>query len=114
MRLRACALVFGTGFALVAISAPHTPPLPPHPQSTWAVAPPAEFGPPEVLLDGSEYGAGPHPHYADFDDDGRIDQLVGIWDRLLVYRNVGTNAKPEYAKPTWFDEAEPSARIPFG
>ena len=73
-----------------------------------------EFAPPEIILDGSEYGCGMHPHYGDFDNDGKIDQVVGIWDRLLIFRNLGTNAIPTYAKPTWFDETEPSARIPAG
>jgi hypothetical protein len=111
MRLRFCAALFGIGIALVAVG---EPPRPRPSRGTWGVERPAEFGPPEVILDGSEYGARLHPHYADFDGDGRIDQLVGVWDRLLVYHNQGTNAKPEYAKPTWFDEVEPSARIPAG
>ena len=74
----------------------------------------AEFGPPQVILDDSEHGAGLRPYYADFDGDGKVDQLIGAWDRLLVYRNHGTNAEPKYAKPIWFDEAEPSGRIPAG
>jgi hypothetical protein len=75
---------------------------------------PAEFDPPELILDGPEDGSRLYPHYADFDRDGKIDQVVGVGNRLRVYRNRGTNARPEYATPTWFDEAEPSARIPGG
>jgi hypothetical protein len=75
---------------------------------------PTRFDPPEVLLDGSEHGDRLFPHFADFDGDGTTDLLVGVGDRLLVHRNRGTNARPNYAKPTWFDEAEPSARIPAG
>lgn len=73
-----------------------------------------KFGPPEVILEGAGDGTRLYPHYADFDGDGRIDQVVGVDDRLRVYRNQGTNGKPEYAKPAWLDEVEPSARIPAG
>ena len=111
MQLGLCAVSLGIGIALVALGDPPRA----HPsRGTSGVERPAEIGPPEVILNGSEYGARLHPHYADFDGDGRTDQLVGVSDRLLVYHNQGTNAKPEYAKPTWFDEVEPSARIPAG
>jgi hypothetical protein len=110
MRLRLCIALGGIGLALLA--AGESPP--PRPAGGTEVSRPAEFDPPEVTLDGSGYGGRLHPHYADFDGDGRIDQLVGVWDRLLVYRNRGTNARPAYAPPAWFDEAEPTARIPAG
>src|SRR5215471_6031818 len=72
---------------------------------------PTGFDPPEVILDGSEYGR-LYPTFADGDGDGKIDMLVGTWKgRLLVYRNTGTNARPVYAKPTWLDETVPSADI---
>jgi hypothetical protein len=90
------------------------PPEPALSAGTRAVGRPAVFDPPEMILDGSEHDGQLCPHYADFDGDGTIDQLVSVGDRLLVYRNRGTNARPEYATPTWFDEAEPSARIPAG
>ena len=83
-------------------------PIPP------ASAPPDKatgFDPPEVILDGSEYGR-LYPTFADIDGDGKIDMLVGHWlSRLLVFRNEGTNARPVYAKPTWLDETVPSAKI---
>jgi hypothetical protein len=111
MRLRLCAVLSGIGFALVALGEPpRSEPF----EGTRRVDRPAEFNPPEIILDGSEHGARLYPHYADFDGDGKIDQLVGVRNRLLVYRNRGTNAWPDYAKPTWFDETEPSARIPGG
>jgi hypothetical protein len=69
------------------------------------------FEPPEMILDGSEYGR-LYPTFADIDGDGKIDMLVGNWlGRLLVFRNNGTNARPVYAKPTWLDQTVPSANI---
>lgn len=82
--------------------------------------PPTRFGPPVVLLEGSECEVG-YPAFADIDGDGKIDLVMGVADRksydggrLLVYRNRGTNARPVYAKPTWLDATVPSARIPDG
>ena len=111
MRFRLCAALCGLAIARVALG---EPPPPDFAEGTREVERLAEFGPPEVLLDGSGDGTRLYPHYADFDGDGRIDQVVGVNDRLLVYRNQGTNANPEYARPTWLDEVEPSARIPRG
>jgi hypothetical protein len=55
------------------------------------------------------------PHVGDFDADGTNDLLVGTsGGRLLVYRNTGTNAEPVLAKPAWFDDANPTGRIPSG
>jgi hypothetical protein len=72
---------------------------------------PTGFDPPEVILDGSEYGR-LYPTFADIDGDGKTDLLVGNWlSRLLVFRNTGTNARPVYGKPTWLDQTVPSARI---
>jgi hypothetical protein len=72
---------------------------------------PTGFERPELILDGSEYGQ-LYPAFADIDGDGKIDMLVGNWlGRLLVFRNKGTNARPEYAKPQWLDETVPSAKI---
>ena len=74
-----------------------------------------------MILDGSEYGL-LNPAFADIDGDGKPDLLAGVhfgddsgihgFGRLLVYGNRGTNARPVYAKPTWFDETVASARIP--
>lgn len=111
MRFRLFVLLSGVGFGLAAAGGPSRPEPIASPQG---VSRPAEFDPPELLLDGSEFAAGLHPHYADFDGDGKVDQLVGVGNRLLVYRNEGTSARPVYANPTWFDAAVPSAVIPDG
>jgi hypothetical protein len=72
---------------------------------------PTGFERPELILDGSEYGK-LYPAFADIDGDGKIDMLVGNWlGRSLVFRNKGTNARPEYSKPQWLDETVPSAKI---
>lgn len=92
---------------LVAISGAVRPTSPASPQPDKATG----FEPPEVILDGSEYGR-LYPTFADIDGDGKIDMLVGNWlGRLLVFRNKGTNARPVYAKPKWLDETVPSANI---
>ena len=75
---------------------------------------PARFDPPETILDGSKFDRRLFPTFADIDGDGSTDLLVGIPDRLLVYRNRGTTARPAYAEPAWLDQAVPSARIPDG
>ena len=109
MRIRSRVALGAIGLVLVAVGVPRPSHADPRPAERLT-----EFGPPEVILDGSEFAARLKPRYADHDGDGKIDLLVGAWDRLLVYRNQETNAEPKYAKPTWFDEAVPSGRIPAG
>jgi hypothetical protein len=71
-----------------------------------------------VVLDGSGYGR-LIPSLGDADGDGVTDLLVGAGHddqtsegRLLVLRNGGTDAHPDYAPPRWFDELVPTGRIP--
>src|SRR5262245_12279296 len=100
-------LHLGIALALIAISGTVrlTPPASPQPDKATG------FEPPEVIVDGSEYGR-LYPTVADFDGDGKIDMLAGNWlGRLLVFRNKATDARPVYAKPTWLDETVPSANI---
>lgn len=56
------------------------------------------------------------PFVGDLDGDGRPDLLLGTRadGRLLVYRNVGTRARPRLSGPRWFDDAVPTGRIPAG
>ena len=44
------------------------------------------------------------PFFGDFDGDGRKDLLVGQFDygRLRIYRNIGTDAQPEFDSFEWF------------
>jgi hypothetical protein len=89
---------------------------------------------PKRILDGTDIGV-LFPTFGDFDGDGKIDLLVGVEGLgrarardekygkggtgrgeggLLVYKNRGTSAAPDYAKPFWFDDLVPNGRIPGG
>jgi hypothetical protein len=71
MRFRLGAALCGLAIARVAFGEPPQP----HPsRGTREVERLAEFGPPEVVLDGSEYGARLHPHYADFDESHALQR----------------------------------------
>ena len=55
------------------------------------------------------------PALGDFDADGRRDLLVGQHSgRMRVLRNLGTDDRPRFADPVWFDEILPEGRIPTG
>ena len=111
MRIRLFAVLAGIGLALATLA--ETPP-PGSRGPEQVKRPTAVSNRPEVILDGSEHADQLFPQFADFDGDGVTDLILGVGDRLLVYRNHGTNAHPVYDKPTWFDETEPSARLPHG
>lgn len=107
MRYRLFALLVAIGAAMLLIDSP------PAADSRRQGAA-SGFAPPEVILDSWDYGAKLHPHYADFDGDGNIDQLVGVQNRLLILPNLGSNTRPAYAKPTYFDDVVPSGNLPSG
>lgn len=55
------------------------------------------------------------PALFDWDGDGRRDLFVGQnAGRMRVFRNFGTDERPEFSEPVWFDELLPDGRIPVG
>ena len=58
------------------------------------------FGPP-VHLDVPECTQLEGPELVDYDGDGKLDLLSGLFSGNLLFRkNVGSNAAPKFAKPT--------------
>jgi hypothetical protein len=55
-----------------------------------------------------------HPCLHDFDGDGVLDLLVGQFGEgmLRIYRNQGTNQKPEYEAHKWFEAGGEVAKVP--
>jgi hypothetical protein len=74
-----------------------------------ASAPAQVFGEPFRLKAGAGFvdadvgHAAPYLH--DLDGDGKRDLLVGQFGqgKLRIYRNRGTNEKPDYAEHTWLE-----------
>lgn len=56
------------------------------------------------------------PFLCDFDGDGVTDLLVGQFGqgRLRIYRNHGTNAKPEYRDFQYFKTGQDFGVVPSG
>ena len=56
------------------------------------------------------------PCFADFDGDGIKDLLVGQFGKgkLQIYRNLGTNRRPRFAKPAWFMADGKHGTVPAG
>ncbi|MCW5935936.1 MAG: VCBS repeat-containing protein [Fimbriimonadaceae bacterium] len=56
------------------------------------------------------------PWLHDWDGDGKLDLLVGQYahGRLMVYRNIGTNKEPQYAKGKAFKPEGTGAEINYG
>jgi hypothetical protein len=86
----------------------------------------ATVGAAQEFLDPVRLGAGGQPittdigHSApyvyDFDGDGVRDLLVGQFGqgKLRIYRNLGTNEQPRYAKHEWFKADGKLATVPAG
>jgi hypothetical protein len=56
------------------------------------------------------------PFVCDFDGDGIKDLLVGQFGQgiLWIYRNEGTNSKPELAAGVKFKDGKEDGRVPSG
>lgn len=56
------------------------------------------------------------PYVYDFDRDGTKDLLVGQFGsgKLRIYRNKGTNQRPDYDTVSWFEAGGKVATVPAG
>jgi hypothetical protein len=77
-----------------------------------------DLAPPVRLTAGGEpieVGGFPAPFVGDFDEDGKHDLLVGQFHlgRMRIYRNVGSNARPEFESFEWFTAGGLIAGVPL-
>lgn len=56
------------------------------------------------------------PYLYDIDGDGKRDLLVGQFGegKMRIHRNLGTNAKPDFAPHAWFQAGGRVATTPAG
>lgn len=79
-----------------------------------------QFEPPVRLQAGGEYIdtdiGHAAPYLYDFDGDGTRDLLVGQFGegKLRIYRNAGSNDKPEYETVQWFKAEHEYGTVPTG
>lgn len=86
----------------------------PQPAVSYRFAPPARVKAADKPIDTDVGHAA--PLVVDFDGDGKKDLLVGQFgDGILwCYKNVGTNAQPQYAAGVKFKAAQKEGRVPTG
>lgn len=90
--------------------------------AVWAmVAQAGELAAPvHVMADGQPLDVGgigyAAPFMGDYDGDGVRDLLVGQFreGKLWIYRNLGTNSKPEFGGYEQFKDGAETGRVPAG
>ncbi|MBW3542883.1 MAG: hypothetical protein KY476_21690 [Planctomycetes bacterium] len=82
-----------------------------HPELTPPVR--VEAGGQPIDVGGIGYAA---PFYGDFDGDGVSDLLLGEFSqgRMRVFRNYGTDSRPEFKDWAFFKAGDGDGRVPAG
>ncbi|HYH63396.1 MAG TPA: hypothetical protein VD866_01725 [Urbifossiella sp.] len=104
------AAVLLAALAAAGCAKPTLPPPPPEPLRSDRLAEPVR-----LEIDGNPIDSG-YPFLGDIDGDGRPELLMGgdADGRLLVYASVGPPTAPRLGAPQWFDDRNPTGRIPKG